>query len=56
MTSAEKSQMKKDIHFVAAFYGLSQESERMAHLSAIDSDRAKTIYRMIRISIEREKQ
>ena len=56
MTSAEKSQMKKDIQFVAAFYGLSQESERMAHLSARDSDRAKMIYRMIRISIEREKQ
>lgn len=56
MTSAEKSKMKKDIHFVATFYGLAPESERMAHLSAIDSERAKTIYRMIRISIEREKQ
>ena len=55
MTPSEKIKMKEDIHFVAAFYGLSPESERMAHLSAQDSDRAKTIYRMIRISIERER-
>ena len=56
MKSKIKKQMKDDVHFVATFYGLSPESERMAHLSALDSDRAKTIYRMIRISIEREKQ
>jgi len=56
MTPSEKIKMKEDIHFVAAFYGLSPESERMAHLSAQDSDRAKTIYGMIRLSIEREKQ
>jgi hypothetical protein len=54
MTSAEKSQMKKDIQFVSAFYGLSPESERMAYLSAIDSDRARSIYRKIRESIERD--
>ena len=50
-----KKQMKDDIHFVAAFYGLSPESERMAHLSAQDSDRAHVIYRKIRESIERER-
>ena len=54
MTPSEKIKMKKDIHFVAAFYGLSPESERMAHLSAIDSDRARSIYRKIRESIERD--
>ena len=51
-----KQQMKDDIHFVAAFYELSPESERMAHLSARDSDQAHVIYRKIRESIEREKQ
>ena len=56
MTHSEKIKMKKDIHFVAAFYGLSPESERMAHLSARDSDQAHVIYRKIRESIEREKQ
>ena len=49
-----KQQMKEDIHFVAAFYKLSPESESMAHLSARDSDRARSIYRKIRESIERD--
>ena len=35
--------------------GLKIIASRMAHLSARDSERAKTIYRMIRISIERER-
>jgi hypothetical protein len=48
--------MKKDIKLVSDFYGLSEESSAMAYTAAKYSDRAKTIYKMIRVSIEKEKQ
>lgn len=54
MTPAERKQMKKDIAFVAKFYGLSKESEAMAYKAAQHSDRAVSIYKRIRESIERE--
>ena len=56
MNSAERAKMKEDIAVVAAFYGLSKESEAMAYKAAQHSVRAQSIYRKIRESIEREKQ
>lgn len=56
MNSNQRKQMKKDLEFVAMFYGLSKESKEMAYVAAETSDRARTIYRKIRESIEREKQ
>lgn len=56
MTQTERKQMKKDLEFVATFYGLSKESKDMAYVAAETSERARTIYRKIRESIERERQ
>lgn len=56
MTPTERKQMKNDLEFVATFYGLSKESKDMAYVAAETSERARTIYRKIRESIERERQ
>jgi hypothetical protein len=56
VNSAERAKMKEDIAVVAAFYGLSKESEAMAYKAAQHSVRARAIYRRLRRSIEREKK
>jgi DNA-binding phage protein len=56
MTATERKRMKDDIAFISAFYGLSKESHDMAYLAAETSERARSIYRKIRESIEKERQ
>lgn len=54
MTPNERQQLKSDLRIVSAYYGLSTESEKMAYIAAEDCERARIIYRNIRISIEEE--
>ena len=54
MKFTERQKMKSDIAVVASFYGLSEESEKMAYTAAEHSERARSIYSKIRKSIERE--